>query len=118
MDSESPSTLKVLNTNNSSLKSDSEEIKSRKIFTVFNLIMKDKLLKYISWEKLQDIIFFDTKNLFIHIHSNDMDKEIEKGVDFLSKYYNEIFTSPISINYNEDKLITAQDNSVIRNYII
>ena len=99
-------------------KSDSEEIKSRKIFTVFNLIMKDKLLKYISWEKLQDIIFFDSKNLFLHIHSNDMDKEIEKGVDFLSKYYNEIFTSPISINYNEIYVICKVDHETGNHYYI
>ena len=29
-----------------------DEIKSRKMFVVFNLIMKDKWLEFISWDKL------------------------------------------------------------------
>lgn len=91
---------------------DSDEIKSRKLFVVFNLVMKDKWLKYISWDKLQDIIFFDSRNTFLHRG------DIEKDSEYWKNHYNDIFTSKISINPDDIYVICKVNHETGDHYYI
>lgn len=91
--------MKVYNEN------DTDEIKSRKMYVVFNLIMKDKNLEKVSWDKLQDIIFFNTRNNFLKKDNINKDK------DYLEKHYNDIITSDILFNPNEIYVICKIDSN-------
>ena len=68
-----------------------DEIKSRKMFVVFNLIMKDKWLEFISWDKLEDIMFFDSRNEYLL--KNGMKQSDNMGHTQRDIYQSEILTT-------------------------
>ena len=83
---------------------DKDDIKSRKLFVVFNLIMKDKWLEFISWDKLEDIIFFDSRNEYLV----DLEKQSKEEVNLEERFKN-MFQSEILTSGNEIYVICKID---------
>lgn len=78
---------------------DNDDIKSRKLFVVFNLVMKDKILEFISWDKLEDIMFFDSRNEYL-LNLEKQSKNTLKNID-LKERLKHVYQSDILTNGNE-----------------
>jgi hypothetical protein len=87
---------------------DKDDIKSRKLFVVFNLIMKDKWLEFISWDKLEDIIFFDSRNEYLVDLEKQSKEEVNHQVNHEERFKN-MFQSEILTSGNEIYVICKID---------
>ena len=92
---------------------ENDEIKSRKMFVVFNLIMKDKWLEFISWDKLEDIIFFDSRNEYLV----NLEKQSKEEVN-IPERLKKMFQSEILTTGNEIYVICNIDPETEDHYYV